>query len=154
MRRKDRKRDEEFAWSVIDESNWAVLSMTDPEGKAYAVPVCIVREGEIIYFHSAMEGMKNDCMKDCPDVCVVCVAGAACPPDSFTMTYRSAVARGRAQQVENREEANHALEILSRRYMPDSKLDIPEEVRKCSRATAVWKISVDEIIGKENPAKL
>ena len=153
MRRKDRERSADYAWKVVDESSWAVLSMTDPEGKAYAVPICIVRKGESIYFHSALEGMKIDCMKGCPDVCVVCVADTACPPDEFTMTYRSAVARGRVQEVESPEEARHALEILSRRYMPDSKLDIQEEVKKCSRATAVWKIAVDEITGKENPAK-
>ena len=55
MRRKDREMSREFALEVSDKCEWAVLSMTDREGMPYAVPITIVRDGDVIYFHTAEE---------------------------------------------------------------------------------------------------
>ncbi|MDD7602536.1 MAG: hypothetical protein PUK54_08090 [Firmicutes bacterium] len=35
MRRKDREMPEDFVWSVTDRCEYAVLSMSDPEGLPY-----------------------------------------------------------------------------------------------------------------------
>ena len=73
MRRKDRERSREFALEVTDKCEWAVLSMTDLEGKPYAVPLTIVRDGESVYFHTAKAGRKIDILRQSPAVCLVCV---------------------------------------------------------------------------------
>ena len=39
MRRKDRERDRSFAWEVLKKAPYATLSLTDSQGRPYAVPV-------------------------------------------------------------------------------------------------------------------
>ena len=39
MRRKDRGRDRSFAWEVMKKAPYATLSLTDGQGRPYAVPV-------------------------------------------------------------------------------------------------------------------
>lgn len=39
MRRKDRERDRSFAWEVLKKAPYATLSLTDGQGRPYAVPV-------------------------------------------------------------------------------------------------------------------
>ena len=77
MRRKDRERDRSFAWEVLKKAPYATLSLTDSQGRPYAVPVNIVREENRVYFHSAMAGKKADCMRKNSQVCVVCVENGA-----------------------------------------------------------------------------
>lgn len=38
MRRKDRERDRSFAWEVLKKAPYATLSLTDGQGRPYAVP--------------------------------------------------------------------------------------------------------------------
>ena len=64
MRRKDREQSREFALDIADNCDYAVMSVVDPEGKPYCVPLSIVREGEKLYFHCALEGFKTDCLRN------------------------------------------------------------------------------------------
>ena len=73
MRRKDREMDETFALEVVDKCEYAVLSMVDTEGKAYGIPVTIVRDGMAVYFHCAKEGKKIDALRKNPEVSIACV---------------------------------------------------------------------------------
>lgn len=45
MRRKDREMPPEFALTVADKCEYAVISMTDISGEPYCVPVTIARDG-------------------------------------------------------------------------------------------------------------
>ena len=58
MRRKDREMPREFALQIIDSSLWAVVSMAGADGEPYGVPLSLVRNGEVLYFHAAMEGKR------------------------------------------------------------------------------------------------
>ena len=58
MRRKDREMTEEFAYIISDKCEWAVVSMIDPQGLPYCVPLSIVRDESSIYFHCAKDGFK------------------------------------------------------------------------------------------------
>ena len=73
MRRKDRQMPEEFAWQVVDKCEYAFLAMTAEDGSPYGLPVTIVRDGNAVYFHSAMEGRKVRCLRQHPKVCLTCV---------------------------------------------------------------------------------
>ena len=59
MRRKDREMPLQFAHQVIDKATYGVVSMIDGE-MPYSVPLSIVRSGDVLYFHSAMQGRKVD----------------------------------------------------------------------------------------------
>lgn len=114
MRRKDRQREEDFAWRVFDQAPYGVLSMRDGEG-GYGVPVSPARVGEKVYFHCAMEGKKLDCLCQWPEASMALVTDVG--PDYFAITFRSAVLRGRVTVVTDEDEeagglARHLAAIL------------------------------------------
>lgn len=60
MRRKDRERDEAFAWEVLKAAPYATLAMTGQDGAPYCVPVNHVVDEtyKVLYFHCAGAGEK------------------------------------------------------------------------------------------------
>jgi len=68
MRRKDREMDQDFACDVIDRSQFGVLACVTPDGKPYAVPLSIARNGNRLFFHSATAGSKVDYLPDGQEV--------------------------------------------------------------------------------------
>ena len=99
MRRKDRQMPEEFAWEVVDKCEYAFLAMTAEDGTPYGLPVTIVRKEWDIYFHSAPEGRKAECLRRRPQVCITCVGDTEVQQDRFTTLYESAVAFGTAVEL-------------------------------------------------------
>lgn len=148
MRRKDRQMPEEFAWEVVDKCEYAFLAMTAEDGSPYGLPVTIARGGRAIYFHSALEGRKAECLRRSPRVCLSCVGETRVPPGKFTTLFESAVAFGRAEEVTEDDEKIHALQLLCQRHTPDNMADFPRAVAKSLGRTGVWRITVEEITGK------
>ena len=148
MRRKDRQMPEEFAWEVVDKCEYAFLAMTAEDGSPYGLPVTIARGGQAIYFHSALEGRKAECMRRSPRVCLSCVGETRVPPGKFTTLFESAVVFGRAEEVTADDEKIHALQLLCRRHTPDNMENFPRAVAKSLSRTGVWRITVEEITGK------
>lgn len=149
MRRKDRQRDEIFAMEIVDQCAYAVLSMVDPDNKAYAVPLSIVRDGTYIYFHCAQEGYKLECLRENPEVCLVCV-GNVCPAlDRFTTAFSSAIVKGNCEEVTNDTEKINALRLLCQRYTPQNMAAFDQAIARSLVRTAVYRIAITQITGKE-----
>lgn len=148
MRRKDRQMPEEFAWEVVDKCEYAFLAMTAEDGTPYGIPITIARDGRSVYFHSAMEGRKVDCLRRQPKVCLTCVGDTRVPEGKFTTLFESAVAFGTASEVTEAEEKIHALRILCQRHTPGNMADFDRAIAASLARTAIWKIDVEEITGK------
>ena len=148
MRRKDREMDADFAWQVADKCEYAVLSMVDPEGLPYCIPITIVCDEQTIYIHSARDGFKIDCLRNNPQVCMTCVGDTYRTPDKFTTEFESAVIRGTASEVTDDKEKIHALRILCQRHTPTNMHEFDMAIEKSLFRTAVWKIEVSGITGK------
>lgn len=148
MRRKERQMPEEFAWEVVDRCGYAFLAITAEDGGPYGVPVSIARGGRAIYFHSALEGRKVECLRRSPRVCLSCVGDTRVPPGKFTTLFESAVIFGTAEEVTEADEKIHALQLICQRYTPDNMEAFPEAVARSLDRTGVWRISVEEITGK------
>ncbi|WP_040198348.1 pyridoxamine 5'-phosphate oxidase family protein [Candidatus Soleaferrea massiliensis] len=148
MRRIDREMDAAFAYSVADKCEYAVLGMTLPDMTPYCIPLTIVREGGLIYFHSAMQGQKTDALKKRPQVCLTCVGSTRIVQEKFTTEYESALLFGRAEEVLDRDEKIHALRLLCKRHTPDSLDTFDEAIRRSLHRTAVWKIHIEQVTGK------
>lgn len=82
MRRKDRERDRSFAWEVLKKAPYATLSLTDGQGRPYAVPVnqAVDEEYHVVYFHCAEAGEKWELLKDGAEVCLSAVSHATAVP--------------------------------------------------------------------------
>ncbi len=153
MRRKDREMDETFALEVVDKCEYAVLSMVDTEGKAYGIPVTIVRDGMAVYFHCAQEGKKIDALRSHAEVCMACVGDTCRALDKFTTEFESAIFYGQAEEVEEDEEKIHALRLLCERHTPTNMHNFEQAVSGSLPRTAVWKIRIHSITGKQKKLK-
>lgn len=138
----------EFAREVIDKCEFATLATVDTEGKPYAVTLSIVRKGDHIYFHSATEGFKTDCMRAAPYVCMTFVGDTRRAERAFTTGYESACIRGIAEEVISDEEKIEALRLLCERHTPLNMAAFDQAVKASLKRTAVWRVTITEISGK------
>lgn len=154
MRRKDRERDEAFAWAVLEQAPYATLSLTDGMGAPYAVPLCQAADParRALYFHCAGAGEKWELLKGGAEVCLTAVSRAGTVPGAFTMAYASAVARGRAEVVTEPEEKRRALRLLCQRFDPEGMVHFEASLERLEKVTQVVRIAVERLSGKENAA--
>ncbi len=151
IRRKDRERDRAFALAVVDTCEWAVLSMIDPQQKPYGVPVSIVRDGDCVYFHTALRGRKIDCLRQCPRVWVSCVGYTRRFKHEFTTAYDAAMIGGTAEEVTEEAEKIRVLRLLCERHTPAHMEAFDGEIAHSLARTGLWKIHIDTITGKQKP---
>ena len=148
MRRKDREMPPEFALTVADKCEYAVISMTDISGEPYCVPVTIARDGNAVYFHSAKEGKKLDLLRKDDHVCFemdydheMIPAKYAC---AYNFRYASVVGRGHCEIITDVDEKIKALELLMKHQTGE---DFVMEA-KHTLAVEILKITVEEFTGK------
>lgn len=149
MRRKDREQTREFGLALIDRCEYGVMALIDSESRPYAVALNLVREGEKLYFHCAMEGKKTDSLRKNPDVCISFTDGVKPVPDKFTTLYRSAVVRGRTAEVTDKDEKIRALRLLCEKLTPDNMANFDSAIERSIARTAVWRVDIEEITAKE-----
>ena len=147
MRRKDRERDREFALAVIDQCEYGTVAIQGEE--PYCLPLSLVRVGEELYFHCALEGKKIDLLRENSAVWVSFVGSNAAAEDDFTTYFRSAMVRGTARQVTDPEEKAAALNALCQKLTPNHMPAFDREVARSLAVTGIWKIRMDEITAKE-----
>ena len=170
MRRKDRAMSKEFGLNVIDNSSFGVISVVDNEGNPYSLPLSIVRDGDILYFHSAKGGTKVEVLADNKCVNIVFV-GEVNVPDNFskdeledmakdeskgiqfiskvfTTQFESAIVKGRVKLIEDRDEKIKAMKLICVKYTP-SKMDYFDIAIKAGLdKTNVYAISIEELTAK------
>jgi len=148
VRRKDRERPREFALEVVDKCAYSMMATVNPDGTPYCIPLSMTREGDWLYFHSALEGHKIDNLKYQNRVCISCVGEVKEAPGEFSINYESAVINGVASEITDREEKIRALLLISKRYTPANMENFDKAIEKNLGRTGVWKIHIDEISGK------
>ena len=149
MRRSTREMSASFALEVLSKSPYVTMSMTRPDGTPYAVPLSLAQADEqTFYFHCAKEGEKLDCIAYNPIVCLSAVS--RCKPtvgpkdNSFTLEFRSAIAIGRAEIVEDDAEKVKALKLICQRFLPHHMDAFDEAIKQSLSHTAVVRITLTE----------
>ncbi len=139
----------EWALEVMDKSPYITVSMSDEDGKPYAVPLSLARVGEAtFYFHCAMEGKKLDILKKNPAVCLTAVA--TCKPtvgpkdNSFTLEFKSASANGVAELVTDEAEKIRAMRAICERFLPKHMDAFDASIARSLCRTAVVRIQLTE----------
>lgn len=117
----------------------------------YIVPVSFAWDSGTLYFHSALEGHKLDCLRADPNVCVevdedlaVRVGERAC---DWGTLYRSVIARGTAEVLQDPQARSTALQLLMLKYSGRSGWQIPDA---SLARVAVVAVTVSDISGKES----
>jgi nitroimidazol reductase NimA-like FMN-containing flavoprotein (pyridoxamine 5'-phosphate oxidase superfamily) len=149
MRRKDRQISNEEAYTIIDKAPFGTMATVDSDGIPYAVPLDFVRNGDFLYFHGALKGHKTDNLKARPDVCISFVGNVSYPENNFTTVFESAILFGKAEEVTAGEEKINALKLICQRFTPKNMDAFDDEINNRLKATAVWKITIESISGKQ-----
>lgn len=146
MRREKREMPSEWALEVFDKAPYITVSMVDMEqDKPYAVPLSLCRTDEkTFYFHCAQEGLKLDLLKVNPNVCLSAVTKCAPtvgPQDnSFTLQFKSAIAFGTAEIVEDDKEKVFAMRAICQRFLPNHMAFFDESIQRSLHRTCVVKV--------------
>ena len=149
MRKASRQKPADWALEVFDKAPYVTMSMIRPDGTPYGLPLSIVRkDNKTFYFHCASEGEKIDCLQNNPIISLSAVS--KCTPkfekekNNFTEHYNSAIAVGKAEFVNDRNEKIEALRLLCLRFLPDYMEHFDEAITRSLDRTEIVKITLSE----------
>lgn len=170
MRRKDREMNRDWGVQVIDRAPFAVLSITDPNGDPYSIPLSVARDNEQLYFHSARSGTKVDLLELQPLACVTFVTDVQVPDlfseeeleemrtredkagdigsKVFTTEFASSIVYGKVELVTSDQEKRHALEVICRKYAPDKMALFDMAASSGMKHTNIYRITIEQITAK------
>ncbi len=153
--RKSRGMDLDAITGLLNKAPVGRVAAISPDGTPYVVPVNFAFEGDRIYFHCALEGLKLDYIRANPKVGFEAdelIEQYASPerPCFCGSYYKGAIARGKAAIVTDREKKLHALWLLVDKYVGECYGEMPADIVD---RTCVVEIVIDEISGKAHLPK-
>ena len=148
VRRKDRQISREEAMTLLDAAEYAVLSLVGEDGVPYGIPVNLVRSGNVLIFHCALEGRKQDCLRHQPRVSVCAVGRIHILPGQFSTEYESVVVEGVAEIVEDENRKIDDLMMLVEKYDPQHLDVAPKYIEKSLSRTGIVEIHIESVTGK------
>ena len=102
---------------ILNNNTNGVLALSGDEGYPYAVPLSYVYFDGCIYFHSASEGHKIDSIKRNGKASFCVVAEDNIVPEKFTTYFKSVIAFGRVELIEDEKEKINALMLLAKKSL-------------------------------------
>ncbi len=134
------------AKEIIDKCEACYVAMIDTDNKPYVLPFNFGFADDCIYLHSAPAGKKIDALQKNPEVCVCFSTDhqlfhrheqVAC---SYGMRYKSVLASGKVEFIEDFDEKVRVLNIIMRKYAGQDFTYNPPSVNN----VAVYKVVVDK----------
>lgn len=134
---------------LMAEASYCTVALNSPLDYPYVVAVNHVMFQGKLYFHCAQKGFKLDCLAHDNRVCLKAILQADIVPEEYTTDYKSIVAFGKGQLVEDPALKAVILEKLMARFSPGIPL-----TKACSEEgiakTAIVEITLEHITGKTN----
>lgn len=147
MRRKERAMDKDEARALLELGEYGVLSTVDGEGQPYGVPLNYVVIEDAIYMHAAKAGHKLDNIHDNPKASFCVVGDTELLDGKFSTRYQSVIVFGTASLL-GEDETRGPLAALIEKYFPDEVQEGEDYIDKMIHATAVIKVTIDDMTGK------
>ena len=149
MRRHRQQLSREECERILGRCTSGVLALTGDGGYPYAVPLSYVYADGAIIFHSAVEGHKVDAIRR-DSRCSFCVIEQdEIKPAEFTTYFRSVIAFGRIQILEDDNEKVQALRLLGSRYSPGDEHGLQREIDKSLDHVLLLRLDIEHMSGKE-----
>ena len=152
MRRKERQRDESFAWDVLKRAPFVTVSMIGEDGAPYSVPVNAVVDDayRVLYFHCAKAGHKLDAIRREARASFCVVDRDEVVPEEYTTYFRSVIAFGRVRVIEDEAQKRAAIELLACRYFPqDSAENRHRAIEREWAGLCMLEMDIEHLSGKE-----
>lgn len=147
MRRGDRSLSPSETEDLLNETDFGYLATVGPDNQPYVVPVNHAYIDGYIVFHCATMGQKLDNIRHNPKVCYSVCTGHEVLPERHSTRYRSAVAFGTAEIVEDLALKKSLLVQLNSRLAPGLPFPCGDERIP---ATGLVRIKVEHVTGKSN----
>lgn len=141
----------EDACVILDQGEYAVLSMVDEDGAPYGIPVSYAMIDNKMYIHTGLgPGHKFDNWRRDNRISVaIAIDIEPLYMDTFfTTRYASVVASGTIMRVEDPVVIRKALVALCMKYVPEAKAEIGGAIERELDMTSVWEITFDEVRAK------
>ncbi len=149
MRRKDRSVSVGRAYEILNQADYGVLTIDGDDGYPYGVPVNHILIDDVIYFHAATEGKKFDSIMLNNKVGFTAVAYDEIAAEKLSTTYASVICMGKVFVVEGEEKRKVLIELTKRFASEFIEIGV-KSIEKSINRTAILKIEIDHITGKEN----
>jgi nitroimidazol reductase NimA-like FMN-containing flavoprotein (pyridoxamine 5'-phosphate oxidase superfamily) len=147
MRRGDQAISENEAREILLKGEYGILSTVSIDGQPYGVPLSYSYIGDVIYFHSAIEGHKLDNLSANNRVSFCVVGKTKVLPAKFATKYESAIVFGETFEVID-DEKNKGLLELVKKYSPGFIEKGLRYIESTGAKTRVYKIVIESITGK------
>ena len=153
MRRQEKEiRTRDAIDAVIFDCQVCHLAMAR-ENQPYLVPLSYGYDGRHIYFHTAPQGHKIECLKANPRVCFqmerrVRLINDADNPCRWTFHFESVVGQGTASEIRELVEKRNGLNQITAHYGA-----APVAYNEAALAAlSVWRIAISSVTGKRSPS--
>ena len=149
MRRFKQLLPQETAVEILNRNTSGILALHGDDDYPYAVPMSYVYADGKLYFHSAKAGHKIDAIKRSEKVSFCVIDQDEIVPEKYTTYFRSVIAFGRAQLVEEHEEIRRIATMLAIKYSPDFQDGIPKEIDSSIKNMMIIEMTIDHMTAKE-----
>ena len=132
--------------AIIQKANVCRLGLVN-EDEPYVVPVNFGYERNVLYFHSALEGLKIDLIRKNNKVCFeieIDVDIEKTEKSNCSVKYKSVIGRGRAYILENKEDKIRGLKSIMR-HCTGGEYSYSEEKWN---TVLVVRIDIESLTGK------
>ena len=152
MRRIKQALSQDECTEVLKNEPRGVLSLIEENGYPYGIPMdhWYCEEDGKLYFHCAKEGRKLDILNSNPNVCISFVTDVSPVQEKYTTLYKSAVVKGKAVEITDKNEKKEGLKAITEKFAPDFMNIFDERAEQKLSVTSVWKVEMEEITGKGN----
>lgn len=148
MRRSALAMTEEETISLIQSCRFAVLSLMDPDGLPYGVPLDYIYKDNTLYFHGAKEGRKTDAMKVNPKGCAVILGETTVIPDKFGRKYTSAIIEGPIELIDDPERKREVMTWVVETNSPDYLEKGNVIIERMLDRVLIYKMHMETVSGK------
>lgn len=153
MRRANQDIPREECEEILRHGTAGVLAVLGDGEYPYAVPLSYVARGGKLYFHSAREGHKLDALRRSKKASFCVIDQDRIVPEEYTTYYRSVVAFGQAEIVDDPREQYDAMLALAEKYCAsDTPAHREERSTDTQGYTAVIRLTIEHLTGKEGKA--
>ena len=154
MRKRERQiEDSSVLETILRHGKFAVVALCR-RNEPYVVTLSYGydQRDRALYFHCANDGLKSEFARENPDACATIVEDKGYRQGKCSHAYRSVVIRGRIEIIEDHDAKLNGLDVLIRHLEEDPatfiKSRLPALMPRVS-AMHIWRLSIDEITGKE-----
>ena len=149
MRRFKQALTENECIDILNNNTNGILAVSGDDEYPYAVPLSYVYCDGNIYFHSATKGHKIDSIKRQDKVSFCVVSEDNIVPEEFTTYYKSVIAFGRVELIEDEKEKINALMLLTKKYSPEeSRENTKKEIDGSLKRVTILKFNIEHLSGK------